>query len=851
MADKKISALPAVVTPVGTDEFPVNQGGTTKKMTRAQVHALESGEHLVLPQVSEVATPTLSFGDGDSGFHEPIDDNIQISLVGANRFFWELDSYNAVAGTGPAMKNLAAGATVVGFAPRRSDGDTGIGSAGGDILSFVAGAIEIAQAKEVVGANQFVIAPGVIQDNALKPSLAFGDGDSGFYESASNTISLALGGTQRWRFLSNNFLGANANGPALQNIAPSATVPNISPDLTDIDTGLGTAGADILSLIAGGREIARCQEIAGAEQFIISPGFIENNPLRPALAFGDGDTGFYEGTDDSLFVAFAGLEKWKWTDLEFKSSGGTGVPSMINEVSSATNPVWSFQDNPNTGVGRAGPDALSLITGGIEAARYSEVSSAVLQAMQSNVGLTADVGSAQGNGVVRSTYNVYSTVGTAGDAATLPATFPAGTLVYIKNDAATNAMDVFPASGDNLGEGANTALSVAAGTSATFLATVANTTWTQVVQFASAGGDVTKVGTPVDNQIGVWTGDGTLEGDASFTWDGSHLLLPLTNDAVTPTLAFGDGDSGFYENADDNISVSLIGVRRFSFSSAAFQGVGVAGAGALRNETASGTNPTLNPNASDASTGIGQTATGEVALIGTGIELLRAKNGGTAATRQLIIHPSAISGAAATPSLAFGDGDTGFFESADDVLVASLAGVAKFEFNGLAFQSEITSGPAMLNLAIAATTPQFCPNQADLNTGLGSSGQDELSLVAGGVECMRFVETNGTDALISYKSDVNQTADVGSAQGNGLIGGTYNHYSTVANVGDAATLPAGFELGTQIFVVNDGANSMDVFPNTNDDAGAGSNTAVAVAAGASAMFLAVVANTTWVTVFNI
>lgn len=37
MADSKTSALTAVVTPAGTDEFPVNQGGTSKKETLAQV----------------------------------------------------------------------------------------------------------------------------------------------------------------------------------------------------------------------------------------------------------------------------------------------------------------------------------------------------------------------------------------------------------------------------------------------------------------------------------------------------------------------------------------------------------------------------------------------------------------------------------------------------------------------------------------------------------------------------------------------------------------------------------------------------------------------------------------------
>jgi len=45
-------------------------------------------------------------------------------------------------------------------------------------------------------------------------------------------------------------------------------------------------------------------------------------------------------------------------------------------------------------------------------------------------------------------------------------------------------------------------------------------------------GDVTKVGTPVDNQVGVWTGDGTIEGDADLTFDG----IVLTSKQQTTTL---------------------------------------------------------------------------------------------------------------------------------------------------------------------------------------------------------------------------------------------------------------------------------------------------------------------------
>ena len=36
---------------------------------------------------------------------------------------------------------------------------------------------------------------------------------------------------------------------------------------------------------------------------------------------------------------------------------------------------------------------------------------------------------------------------------------------------------------------------------------------------SGGGGDVTKVGTPVNNQVGVWTGDGTIKGTTGFTWN--------------------------------------------------------------------------------------------------------------------------------------------------------------------------------------------------------------------------------------------------------------------------------------------------------------------------------------------
>ena len=49
----------------------------------------------------------------------------------------------------------------------------------------------------------------------------------------------------------------------------------------------------------------------------------------------------------------------------------------------------------------------------------------------------------------------------------------------------------------------------------------------------TGSGDVSKVGTPVNNQVGVWTGDGTLEGDAALTFD--TTTNTLATEIVTVT----------------------------------------------------------------------------------------------------------------------------------------------------------------------------------------------------------------------------------------------------------------------------------------------------------------------------
>lgn len=61
----------------------------------------------------------------------------------------------------------------------------------------------------------------------------------------------------------------------------------------------------------------------------------------------------------------------------------------------------------------------------------------------------------------------------------------------------------------------------------------------------AGSGDVSKVGTPVNNQVGVWTGDGTLEGDTNLTFDTATDTLTTVNvNATTFTGALIGTASG-------------------------------------------------------------------------------------------------------------------------------------------------------------------------------------------------------------------------------------------------------------------------------------------------------------------
>jgi predicted nucleic acid-binding protein len=65
---------------------------------------------------------------------------------------------------------------------------------------------------------------------------------------------------------------------------------------------------------------------------------------------------------------------------------------------------------------------------------------------------------------------------------------------------------------------------------------IATTEFVTAALAAGGYGNVTKVGTPANNQIGVWTGDGTIEGANTFAWDNSTLTMTNTGDTAITLL---------------------------------------------------------------------------------------------------------------------------------------------------------------------------------------------------------------------------------------------------------------------------------------------------------------------------
>jgi len=101
-----------------------------------------------------------------------------------------------------------------------------------------------------------------------------------------------------------------------------------------------------------------------------------NDAATPTLAFGDGNTGFFESSDNVLDISITGISRWK-IDSQFLYAALNYGASLSKNASTSTTPALTFTSDEDTGIGHAAADALSLIAGGVEGIRITENSSKI------------------------------------------------------------------------------------------------------------------------------------------------------------------------------------------------------------------------------------------------------------------------------------------------------------------------------------------------------------------------------------------------------------------------------------------------------------------------------------------
>jgi len=123
-------------------------------------------------------------------------------------------------------------------------------------------------------------------------------------------------------------------------------------------------------------------------------------------------------------------------------------------------------------------------------------------------------------------------------------------------------------------------------------------------------------------------------------------------------------------------------------------------------------------------------------------------------------------GTAAKPDLAFGDGDSGLFESTDDILSFTTGGFRKIYLDTAGGLFNNNAGRwGLLNESPTATNPIILVNKDDVDTGIGSGGADQLSLIAGGVEGIRIAESAGNivNTITGITADKTMDTNTGGA----------------------------------------------------------------------------------------
>jgi len=363
------------------------------------------------------------------------------------------------------------------------DSSIATGQIGGEILFRTATSGGTMTTAMTIGSAQEVgigIAPvtGVRlllpqEDDAVTPTLAFGGGGYGLYSPADNTLNIALAGAVNYTINAAGIFSTATNGAQLDRTTPSATIPGHT-FRSDSNTGVGTAAADQLSMIAGATEGIRVTQAGGTNEVSVSF----------AGAAVDGAAFALNNTQDRTFITSVGSQfHMPAQTSNFDNGSGTiaigagtffGIPTWTGDAATLTmtDPATVVIEgvpvaSTNVAFSNAAK-ALWVIAGSSQFGGNVVMGNDALIERDVNAGLTASTTQTQGQGALTAEVNEVATVANANDTVTLPEAVAGLKIVIINNGA--NTLRIFPASGDDLGQGADTATTLASGSNVVFQA---------------------------------------------------------------------------------------------------------------------------------------------------------------------------------------------------------------------------------------------------------------------------------------------------------------------------------------------------------------------------------------------
>jgi len=670
--------------------------------------------HLVLPSENDAVTPTLAFGDGDTGFYEDSDDVLALAVNGAVNVFWVSGSMRGPSTDNFEIKVSQGLSSTVPTYTWRSDIDTGMGHPAANEISLITNGVEAiniaaTQAVGIQNANARTLLDVGTTTRTDSTRIAFHPGTSTNVAGINDSL-----------YHHNIVLGAFLDSSLAHGYISTGYVGGGGRKFS-IGTSSGTDFATatyvpVLTVDCEGKQI-------------ILPSV--NDATVPTLAFGDGDTGFYEASDDNLYLSIAGVSVYGFhqtVGIFYNNANGATLRPVV-----PTSTVPSFVPNridTDTGMGWAGADQLSLVTGGVEAIRIDASQDVKVWqdlyaegALYVNADKVLDMPSSS---TERGAWNPI--------------------VSSIRNSAKPIHGDEEFATGDN---------SIA----------VYDNASTGTVTLTRALASTEDVGVAPPN------GSGYV---VHLEWDGTLNPEPQ--------------DGGWLQNINAEENHTFVQI---------FQARVTSGATLITNENAQGTNNTTYWLTNNVGTGkyewyarvshCGDSGTfslgGHIGVDNSGsawdvyiasseiydvtetVDFALASESGQWTTTGSdiyynignvgigVISPTSalhlpLQNDAATPTISFGDGDTGFYESTDDTLVISIGGVAQWAIYSGSFQGDATDAPVIRNATPTAATPVFNPSKNDTNTGIGWASADSFTLVAGGIEQLRITESAGLGQIL-------------------------------------------------------------------------------------------------------